>query len=455
MAGTGDGESSLLRCLDYPCTRHLRLRRLLAYHRRYTHEEDEKEDAFDELIFEVKDLVKLVKTGKWRVAASYIIGFVPSDSMSDEATLLLLFLQNLMSLNDFAEGVTIMACLLSDWFLSIYKEPMLAEYPCFATLAVDVLFLRSDHARDFLNCQLFRNKAAEMIEEMVYRTPELKDSLHFPRGPHNLCHVVPIRSTSFHRRRHVKTVCRKHSTDYAQFYLQMKRRFPNSTQVAGPEFSGSARIRGERQMVLLEKALQAGGRPVPEQGHTPECSPSEVYRGRLRDGQEVAVKRLKPRRRDAKDAFGTELAILAPLRHDHIVGLGRCAEAGERVVVAHFGQQEHACMSAGLAQCLIASISDYLVESLVYAWLETGVTNDLVVHIAFPCIQAGPTACSTSKGWAINCQPKENNTTGPQHAKVQSTREMRTDKGADKPRHTKPCAVCPRTDKPKLPDAAR
>jgi hypothetical protein len=99
------------------------------------------------LIFEVKDLVKLVRTGQWRAARSYVVGFVPSDPMSDEATLLLLFLQDLLALRDFADGVTIMACLLSDWFLSIYKEPALADYPCFATLVADVLFLRSDHAR--------------------------------------------------------------------------------------------------------------------------------------------------------------------------------------------------------------------------------------------------------------------------------------------------------------------
>jgi hypothetical protein len=48
--------------------------------------------------------------------------------------------------------------------------------------------------RDFLNWQLVRDKAAEMVEEMVHRTPELKDKLHFPRGQHNLHHVVPIRS---------------------------------------------------------------------------------------------------------------------------------------------------------------------------------------------------------------------------------------------------------------------
>jgi hypothetical protein len=52
--------------------------------------------------------------------------------------------------------------------------------------------------RDFLNWQLVRDKAAEMVEEMVHKTPELKDKLHFPRGQHNLHHVVPIRSRYLH-----------------------------------------------------------------------------------------------------------------------------------------------------------------------------------------------------------------------------------------------------------------
>ncbi|KAF8700174.1 hypothetical protein HU200_034547 [Digitaria exilis] len=57
-----------------------------------------------------------------------------------------------------------------------------------------------------------------------------------------------------------------------------------------------------------------------------------VYKGKLHDGREVAVKR---RRRGAADAsFDTELAILSPLRHGNIVRLvGRCAEDGELIVV--------------------------------------------------------------------------------------------------------------------------
>lgn len=33
-----------------------------------------------------------------------------------------------------------------------------------------------------------------MVEEMANNIPELKDRLHFPRGPNNLHHVAPIGS---------------------------------------------------------------------------------------------------------------------------------------------------------------------------------------------------------------------------------------------------------------------
>ncbi|XP_004976716.1 uncharacterized protein LOC101781955 isoform X1 [Setaria italica] len=59
----------------------------------------------------------------------------------------------------------------------------------------------------------------------------------------------------------------------------MKKRLPSSTQAASPDCSaaGSARIRGELQiMALLEKALQAGGRSVLE-GQIPEYSSNEGF----------------------------------------------------------------------------------------------------------------------------------------------------------------------------------
>jgi len=70
---------------------------------------------------------------------------------------------------------------------------------------------------------------------------------------------------------------------------------------------------------------------------------SEVlYKGRLRDGLEVAVKVLsKNGRQDVEDAFVAE--ILLPLRHQHIVRLvGWCSEEEDRMLV-----YEHEHMSNG------------------------------------------------------------------------------------------------------------
>ncbi|WVZ49981.1 hypothetical protein U9M48_001286 [Paspalum notatum var. saurae] len=66
-----------------------------------------------------------------------------------------------------------------------------------------------------------------------------------------------------------------------------------------------------------------------------------VYRGTLRDGREVAVKRLNntgagPGRAAVQDAFFTEVAILSLIHHDHIARLvGTCAYGDERIVVTH------------------------------------------------------------------------------------------------------------------------
>ncbi|CAM0954338.1 unnamed protein product [Alopecurus aequalis] len=59
-----------------------------------------------------------------------------------------------------------------------------------------------------------------------------------------------------------------------------------------------------------------------------------VYKGILHDGREVAVKRLTDGLRCAEVTFDTELAILHPVRHQHVVRLlGSCAEGAERLLV--------------------------------------------------------------------------------------------------------------------------
>ncbi|CAM0954337.1 unnamed protein product [Alopecurus aequalis] len=59
-----------------------------------------------------------------------------------------------------------------------------------------------------------------------------------------------------------------------------------------------------------------------------------VYKGILHDGRGVAVKRLRDGLRCAEVTFDTELAILRPVRHQHVVRLlGSCAEGTERFLV--------------------------------------------------------------------------------------------------------------------------
>ncbi|KAF8670268.1 hypothetical protein HU200_050803 [Digitaria exilis] len=156
-SGPGEGERSISHSLEYPCTARFRLRRLLAYLRRW-HSHAEVYEAYapskpifiaanTRVIFHVKDLVKKVKEGQWREAGYYVNRFAPFYESGYEARLLMMFLHDLMALGDFSNGHVMVASYLCDWFMSIYKIPMLDKYPCFATLVADVLFMRSDHAR--------------------------------------------------------------------------------------------------------------------------------------------------------------------------------------------------------------------------------------------------------------------------------------------------------------------
>ncbi|KAK3133084.1 hypothetical protein QOZ80_6AG0531930 [Eleusine coracana subsp. coracana] len=218
MARSGDDELSPLHSLDYPCTARLRRRRLFASLRWYSWELYQAARMIMPVIFHTKDLVK----------------------------------------KGFADGRAMPRSYLWDWLNRIYKKPVLDKYPCFATLVDDVLSKRNDHARAFLDWQLVRNKAAKVAEKMAYKTPELRERMHYPYGRSDLYHVVPVGS----RRRVKKNFGRKQSTDLAQYYLQMNKRctwLPSSKQ--GRNHSDDPELQGEPLLALFETSLKAGRRP--------------------------------------------------------------------------------------------------------------------------------------------------------------------------------------------------
>jgi hypothetical protein len=67
-----------------------------------------------------------------------------------------------------------------------------------------------------------------------------------------------------------------------------------------------------------------------------------VYRGKLPDGREVAIKcgELGPRAlrfQEKESAFRSELVFLSWLHHKHLIGLvGYCEEAEERLLVCEY-----------------------------------------------------------------------------------------------------------------------
>ncbi|XP_027073457.1 probable receptor-like protein kinase At2g23200 [Coffea arabica] len=63
----------------------------------------------------------------------------------------------------------------------------------------------------------------------------------------------------------------------------------------------------------------------------------KVYRGTLRDGTKVAVKRSEPGRTQGLPEFQTEIMVLSKIRHRHLVSLiGYCYERSEMVLVFEF-----------------------------------------------------------------------------------------------------------------------
>ncbi|KAF8651565.1 hypothetical protein HU200_063386 [Digitaria exilis] len=91
--------------LDYPCTARLRFRRLLGYLRENTCGEIYSvAKARLGVIFHVEDLVEQVKEGKLMEAFNYVRIYAPFEQSSDEAELLVLFLNDLMAISSFAQG---------------------------------------------------------------------------------------------------------------------------------------------------------------------------------------------------------------------------------------------------------------------------------------------------------------------------------------------------------------
>jgi hypothetical protein len=105
--------------------------------------------------------------------------------------------------------------------------------------------------------------------------------------------------------------------------------------------SGPSSFKDPAEEFTLAQLEAATGGFAPET-KIGEGSFGAVYRGKIPDGREVAIKRggdsrAAPRFQEKESAFRSELAFLSRLHHKHLVGLvGYCEEGQERMLVYEY-----------------------------------------------------------------------------------------------------------------------
>ncbi|CAO2142162.1 unnamed protein product, partial [Urochloa humidicola] len=134
------------------------------------------------------------------------------------------------------------------------------------------IFYARQQYRASIDWQCVRNKAAEIVDDLAYRTPELKDRVFIPLRLMDLHQVLPI-GFGFYRRSHARNEFRRrlHSRSrtrqrrsyaLAKVYLKEQRSLPaisDPSQESCDELSVSKAL--DSVADLVDECLKAGKRP--------------------------------------------------------------------------------------------------------------------------------------------------------------------------------------------------
>ncbi|KAJ0083215.1 hypothetical protein Patl1_31101 [Pistacia atlantica] len=112
------------------------------------------------------------------------------------------------------------------------------------------------------------------------------------------------------------------------------------SQTLGRQRSGSSySSRTDKTEIFSLSELAAATNSFSSENKIGSGSFGSVYKGKLQDGREVAIKRgaKKNKSQEKESAFDSELALLSRLHHKHLVGLiGYCEEKDERLLVYEY-----------------------------------------------------------------------------------------------------------------------
>ncbi|CAO2144562.1 unnamed protein product [Urochloa humidicola] len=269
---------------EYPCVRRLRHRRLLTFLSLQTFDPALRSAAgeTEAFFFSVPRLCRLVERGQWKGAVEYLLRFLPPGGLrvlGFEAQVLRRFLVAHMALANILAG-TKEGDVLAEQYGIKYRDH--GSSVCHGIVRLRSIMLTALHAklqlRDSLDWECVRRKASEIVEDLAYRTPELKDAvLKLKLGgpimePHN---VIPIWFSSRHRRHpHKKPTRCTRASDIAKGYLHRKRSLlPSSrSQESHDELLNKAM---NCVADAVDESLKAGKRLQPNQNHPPKPSGRE------------------------------------------------------------------------------------------------------------------------------------------------------------------------------------
>ncbi|CAO2142150.1 unnamed protein product [Urochloa humidicola] len=273
------GESTLCRNAgdEYPCVKRFRYRRLVAmlYLQGF---EATFESILDEsdAVFSLPRLQKLVLRGQWRDALHYLSRFLPLEGFAErapplsvEGEVLHRFLAVHLALADIVAGTG--ESTVYSQFLNHDNRAVCHGAIRLRSIVFSIFYGRQQY-RASIDWQCVRNKAADIVYDLVYRTPELKNHVYIPFRLMDLHQVLPI-GFGFLRRSHARNEFRRrfHSRSrtrrrrayaLAKAYLMEQRSLPaisDPSQESYDELSVSKAL--DSVADLVDECLKAGKGP--------------------------------------------------------------------------------------------------------------------------------------------------------------------------------------------------
>ncbi|CAN6372590.1 unnamed protein product [Urochloa humidicola] len=276
--------SSEAATVEYPCVRRLRHRRLLTFLSLQTFDPALRSAAGEtEAFFSVPRLCRLVERGQWKRAVEYLLRFLPAAGglrvLGLEAQVLRRFLVAHMALASILAG-TEEGDVLAEEYGRKYRDH--GSSVCHGIVRLRSIMLTALHAkqqlRDSLDWECVPRKASEIVEDLAYRTPELKDALLKlePGGPMEPYNVIPIWFSSRRRRRpHKKPSRCTRASAIAKGYLHRKRSLLPSSR---SRESHDELLNKAMNCVAdaVDESLKAGKRLQLNQNRPPKPSGREV-----------------------------------------------------------------------------------------------------------------------------------------------------------------------------------